>query len=56
MNTLLIATALFIGQADMNKKPQPQQKMPQRTELYAERPKNMRMNRFNGSFSWQNLV
>lgn len=56
MNTLLIATALFIGQADMDKKPQPQQKMPQRTELYAEQPKKMRMNRYDGSFSWQNLV
>lgn len=56
MNTLLIATALFIGQADMDKKPQPQHKMPQRTELYAELPRMMRVNRYDGSFSWQNLV
>lgn len=52
MNTLLIATALIMGQPNTNKKSQPQRNVPQRVELYAEQPMRMRMNRFDGSFSW----
>lgn len=52
MNTLLIATALIMGQPNTNKKSQPQHNVPQRVELYAEQPMRMRMNRFDGSFSW----
>lgn len=52
MNTLLIATALIMGQPNTNKKSQLQHNVPQRVELYTEQPMRMRMNRFDGSFSW----